>query len=73
MAEKNGYPKISLRAARVNANLSQEEAAKLIGVSKATLQNYEKGETIPSWDTVDTISRVYNFPASYIIFARKLA
>lgn len=67
------YPKISLKAARVNANLSQEEAARLIGVCKATLQNYEKGETVPDWDVVDAIARVYNFPASFINFARKLA
>lgn len=67
------YPKISLKAARVNANLSQEEAARLIGICKATLQNYEKGETVPDWDVVDAIARVYNFPASLINFARKLA
>ena len=73
MSLQEQYPKISLRAARVNANLSQAEAAQLIGVCKATLQNYEKGETIPDWDTVDAISRAYNFPASYINFARKLA
>lgn len=67
------YPKISLRAARVNANLSQSEAAKRIGLCKSTLQNYEKGETVPDWETVDNIARVYNFPVNLISFARKLA
>lgn len=67
------YPKISLKAARVNANLSQEEAAKRIGVCKSTLQHYEKGETVPDWNTVDEIARVYNFPASLIYFNQKLA
>lgn len=73
MNPQETYPKISLKAARVNANLSQEEAARLIGVCKATLQNYEKGETVPDWNTVDAIARVYNFPASFINFAQKLA
>lgn len=67
------YPKISLRAARVNANLSQVEAARRIGVCKATLQKYENGETVPDWDTVETISQVYNFPINYISFTRKFA
>lgn len=67
------YPKISLKAARVNANLSQEEAAKRIGVCKSTLQSYERGDTIPDWDTVDKITKVYKFPASLIFFSRKLA
>lgn len=73
MSSKEAYPKISLKAARVNANLSQEEAARLIGVCKATLQNYEKGETVPDWDVVDAIARAYNFPANLINFTRKLA
>lgn len=73
MNSQDAYPKISLKAARVNANLSQEEAARLIGICKATLQNYEKGETVPNWDVVDTIARIYNFPASFINFTRKLA
>lgn len=73
MSQKEEYPKISLKAARVNANLSQEEAARRIGVCKATLQNYEKGETVPDWNIVDAIFRVYNFPASFIKFAKRLA
>lgn len=64
-------PKISLRAARVNANLLQREAAERIGISKAALQSYENGVTIPAWDTVEKIERTYNYPASFIFFERK--
>ncbi|MFR2614039.1 MAG: helix-turn-helix domain-containing protein, partial [Subdoligranulum sp.] len=46
------FPKISLAAARVNAGLNQQEAAKALGVSVATLQNYESGKTVPQWGTV---------------------
>lgn len=67
------YPKISLKAARVNAAYSQREAAKLLGTSQATLQNYEAGETVPDWNMVKQIERVYGFPADFIQFARKYA
>ena len=60
------FPKITLAAARVNAGLSQQEAAKALGVSVATLQNYESGKTVPQWGTVQKIETVYNFPADFI-------
>ena len=62
------FPKISLAAARVNAGLKQE-AAKALGVSVATLQNYESGKTVPQWGTVQKIERVYKFPADFIFLS----
>nr|DAT97885.1 MAG TPA: Helix-turn-helix XRE-family like protein [Caudoviricetes sp.] len=38
-------PKITLKAARVNAGLTQKEAAKKIGISYQTLSEYEKDES----------------------------
>lgn len=73
MGNQTEFPKISLRAARVNANLSQEEAAQKIGICKATLQKYESGLSVPDWEKVEAISRVYDFPISYISFTRILA
>lgn len=35
---------ISLRAARVNAEMSQDEVAKEMGVSRATIHNWEVGK-----------------------------
>ena len=61
-------PKITLRAARVNAGLPQKEAAKQLGISQATLQNYENGATVPSWDVVEQIETLYNYPANFIFF-----
>lgn len=63
------YPKITLAAARVNAGLSQKEAAHALGVSVATLQNYENGKTIPQWGTVKKIEEIYRFPADYIFLS----
>lgn len=62
------YPKISLKAARVNAGLSQRQAAARIGVCLSTIRNYENGSTIPSWDKVRLIQIVYEFPTDYIFF-----
>ena len=60
------YPKITLAAARVNAGLTQKEAAKLLNLTPATLQNYESGKTTPSWETVRKIEAVYKFPLDFI-------
>ena len=64
-------PKITLRAARVNAGLPQKEAAKQLGISQATLQNYENGATVPDWDVVEQIEALYNYPANFIFFGSK--
>lgn len=61
-------PRISLKAARVNADLSQQEAAKRLGISKATLQNYEAGNTVPDILLSRKIEEVYGFPIDFIFF-----
>ena len=64
------YPKITLKAARINADLSQKEAAEALNVNVSTLQNYETGKTVPDWEMVKRIEQVYSFPADFIIFAK---
>ena len=61
-------PKISLRAARVNAGMSIEHASKMLNISKDTLRNYENGKTAPQWDTVTKMEEIYKYPVSYIFF-----
>lgn len=63
--------KITLKAARVNAGLTQKEAAQSIGVSVATIKNWESGANIPAWDKVLEIEKAYKWPADSIIFLRK--
>lgn len=64
----DAYPQISLRAARVNARLGQKEAAKKLGISLSTLQNYEKGVTAPDVRFLERLEQVYSYPAHNIFF-----
>ena len=59
---------ITLKAARVNKNYSQKEAAKLIGVSVDTIKNYERGKTYPDVPTLIKIEKVYGIPYKDLIF-----
>ena len=48
------------KAYRVRANLSQLEAAKIIGVKNYQLGNYETNRSEPSIATLKKMSEVYN-------------
>lgn len=62
---------ITLKAARVNANFTQKEAAKKLGISKGTLASYEMYRTIPSIDTAKKIADLYGLEVDGIIFLPK--
>ena len=62
--------RITLEAARVNAGLTQAEAAKKIGVSKETLSNWERGKTFPSSDKIFIICEVYKCHYDQIRWSR---
>lgn len=63
--------KITLKAARVNANLFQEEAAKELGISKVTLIAYESGTSSPTMEMAEKMSNLYRVPLDVLSFARK--
>ena len=63
--------KITLKAARVNANMNQLEASKLLEVSKKTLILWEKGEKEPTKAQKLLISSIYNIDQKYIFFDQK--
>ena len=50
---------ISMRAARVNAELTQAEAAKIIGVSPNTISRWEQGITSPTFKYIRPIVEAY--------------
>lgn len=58
--------KITIAAARVNANMTQKEAADELHVSKTTISNWEKGKVIPSYVALQAISKLYSIPVDNI-------
>lgn len=64
-------PRISLKAARVNANMEQREWAENIGVSVATVINWEKGNTEPTLSQLRKISELSGIPMDFIFVPDK--
>ena len=62
---------ITLKAARVNAGLTQKEAAKRLKISKGTLASYEMYKTIPNIDMAKKIAILYGLDVNGIIFLPK--
>ena len=57
---------ISLKAARINAEMSQDEAARNIGVSGSALASWEQGRHVPSYENVVLLAKIYNCPVGFI-------
>lgn len=51
--------RISLKAARHNKNLTQQEAADELKVSKKTVGSWESGKTVPTADKIEMICELY--------------
>lgn len=64
-------PKISLEAVRVNAKKTQKEWAKILGVSNATVVNWEKGNTEPTLSQLKTMSELSGIPMDFIFVPDK--
>nr|DAI19312.1 MAG TPA: helix-turn-helix domain protein [Caudoviricetes sp.] len=58
--------RISLVAARVNAEMTQEDVAREMHVSKNTVVNWEKGKSEPTISQSRELSKLYNMPLEYI-------
>lgn len=67
--EQSSALQISLRAARVNAGLSANQAAERIGVAVSTLRNWEAGKTYPTKPKIDRICEVYNIDFDVLFFS----
>lgn len=59
---------MTLKAARVNRGLNQQEAADLIGVSRTTLQSWETCKSFPTVAQLPAIEKAYNVKYDDIIF-----
>lgn len=58
--------KLSLKAARINAELTQAEAAKKLNVSKDTIAIWEKGERDPRVNQLRDLCKIYKCPEDII-------
>lgn len=58
--------KISLKAARVNANLTQTEVAEAMHITRETLRNWENKITCPSKVQYDKLLSLYKVPYNVI-------
>ena len=58
----------SLKAVRTNLGLTLDEAAKLIGISKYTLFNYEHYKSTPNTDRIRKIEKAYGISYNEIRF-----
>lgn len=54
--------KISLAAARVNANMTQADVAEILHITPNTVVNWEKGRTSPTISQVQELCRMYKMP-----------
>ena len=59
---------ITIKAARVNKGLSQEDAAKALGVSKSTIQSYESGKSFPDIPVIKRMEDLYGIQYANLIF-----
>lgn len=62
---------ISLAAARVNAELTQDDVAKSLRVSKNTIVAWEKGISEPKTSQARQLSALYKMPLDNIFLPRK--
>lgn len=60
--------KMTLKAARVNADLTQGEAAKKLGVAPTTIRNWEKGVTSPKAPQAYVLCKIYGVTYDDIFF-----
>ena len=62
------FPSLSLAAARVNANLTQKEFAKLCNVSESTVIAWESGRRYPNVKKLAEIERALGISLNHIRF-----
>lgn len=60
--------KLTLKALRINNNLTQAEAAKKLGISEFTLNNYENFKSFPDVVMIEKILSLYKVNYNDVIF-----
>lgn len=63
--------KVTLKAARVNTQMTQKIAAEAIGVTEDTISNWERSKSFPDAMQIKKIENVYHIAYNDIIFLPK--
>ncbi len=56
-----------LRQLRNERGLSQQELARLLGISKSAVNMYERGERQPNFETLELIADFFNVDTDYLL------
>lgn len=62
---------MTLKAARINRNIPQKDAADAFGITVDTLRSWENGKTFPNVPQIQKIEELYGVPYSDLIFCQK--
>ena len=65
--------KITMKAMRVTKGLTQSKLAEMLGVTKATIMNWEKGNSFMDAPTLLKMCSIYECSVDDIILPEKLA
>ena len=57
---KEGSMKVTIKAARVNAGMTQDQACKAINIAKSTLISWEQERTFPTAIQLNKLCSLYN-------------
>lgn len=60
--------KFTLKALRINKNLTQKEASEKLGITKETLSNWENAKSFPNVKQIKNIEKLYDVTYDNIIF-----
>jgi DNA-binding XRE family transcriptional regulator len=66
-----GYMAISIKAARVNAGLTQTEVADHVGKTKNTIASYESYTTTPDIQTAQAMAKLFKMSVDDIIWVQE--
>lgn len=70
MGENSLPPKITLKAARINAGYSAKEVAEIVNKHYQTILSYEKNsKNIPTGLLIE-LSNIYKYPIDYIFLGK---
>ena len=56
-----------LRSLRINANMKQKDVAEKVGVSPATISDYENDKSVPSTDVLRGYITLFNSDANWLL------